>query len=294
MSQEGEKGLGAVRKRENPLRKGNQLRKENLLRKGNLLRKKESKRVRKKTGRKPIKRRKNQIKQTIKSNHLRENRKVIRGGYHDIDDIKAMFDNLDIAHNSLTIDTLLLYDTVLTQERSAWYVSKNNTRYQFTKMTEEFLKEYKEDCATDLRQFNMNCDEVMKKLNEYELKSFVEQRDIFPGITDDYFNYLTGLTVKTNVDNALTELDKLKDLNFNSEAITLKEQFMNSNQNGNDLKLKDMRWELNMSKQNYNLLKNFEEIFSEFYRSGSSGEPLRVSGTNSPDVPLYEGRDLNK
>ena len=57
---------------------------------------------------------------------------------------------------------------------------------------------------------------------------------------------------------------------------------MNSNQNGNDLKLKDMRWEVNMSKQNYNLLKNFEEIFSEFYRSGSSGEPLRVSGTNSP------------
>ena len=130
-----------------------------------------------------------------------------------------MFDNLDIAHNSLTIDTLLLYDTVLTQERSAWYVSKNNTRYQFTKMTEEFLKEYKEDCATDLRQFNMNCDEVMKKLNEYELKSFVEQRDIFPGITDDYFNYLTGLTVKTNVDNALTELDKLKDLNFNLQSL---------------------------------------------------------------------------
>ena len=46
------------------------------------------------------------------------NRKVIRGGYHDIDDIKAMFDNLDIAHNSLTIDTLLLYDTVLTHVNS--------------------------------------------------------------------------------------------------------------------------------------------------------------------------------
>ena len=235
----------------------------------------------KQTGKKPVRRRRKSVSKSRK--FKKTDKEKISGGYHEIDDIKAMFENMDITHNSLTIDTLLLYEKVFT--KGPWYISKDNTRYMFTKMVEDFFIQYSERITMDLTQFKANCDSVMNKLNEYELDKFVESPDTFPGISGSYFKYLIESTVKTNIDNAIKELEKLKELNFD---IT---QYTDKLTNRDNLKLKDRRMEVNMTKQIYKLLRSVEVAFSEYYRTGA--DPVRVSGVDNPNTPLYEGRDLN-
>lgn len=235
----------------------------------------------KRTGKKPIRRRRKSV-----SKSRNPKKEKFTGGYYDVDEIKELFNDMDIVHNSLTIDTLLLYDRVFTKKES-WYTTKDNTRYKFAKMVEDFFTQYYERITTDLTQFKANCDEVTKKLNEYELNKYIENPDIFPGVTASYFNHIIKTTVKTNVDETIKELDRLKGLNFDFDETSM----LRSLPNPNNLKLKDQRWEVNMGKQIYNLIKSVEEIFGEYYRSGAS--PVRVSGVDNPDTPLYEGRDLN-
>lgn len=264
---EGEEDVGSLKRKKKQKQKGKK--------------QKQKQKGKKQTGRKPIKRRKS----VSKSRKRKAKKEKISGGYHDIDDIKAMFENMDVSHNSLKIDTLLLYDRVFT--KGPWYSTKDNTRYQFTKMVEDFFTLYSERITMNLTQFKDNCESVMKKLNEYELDKYVEIPDVFPGVSGEYFNHIIKTTVKTNVDETIKELNRLKGLNFEFNETSM----LRSLPNPNNLKLRDMRWEVNMGKQVYNLIKNVEEIFSEYYRSGA--HPVRVSGIDNPDTPLYEGRDLN-
>ena len=63
---------------------------------------------------------------------------------------------MDITHNSLTIDTLLLYEKVFTMDHGIHH--KIYTRYMFTKMVEDFFLQYSERITImDLTQFKANC-----------------------------------------------------------------------------------------------------------------------------------------
>jgi len=270
---EGEEGIGSLKrkKRSSKKRKNKQTDKK---------RKDKKRKDKKQTGKKPVRRRRKSV-----SKSRNPKKEKFTGGYYDVDEIKELFNDMDIVHNSLTIDTLLLYDRVFT--KGSWYTTKDNTRYKFTKMVEDFFTQFYDRITPDLTQFKANCDEVTKKLNEYELNKYIEKPDIFPGVTASYFNHIIKTTVKTNVDETIKELDRLKGLNFDFDETSM----LRSLPNLNNLKLKDQRWEVNMGKQIFNLIKSVEEIFGEYYRSGAA--PVRVSGVDNPDTPIYEGRDLN-
>ena len=215
------------------------------------------------------------------------NAKRYTGGYKT-EEIAKMFNDLEIAHDSLTIDTLLLYDTINPEinEGSDTYIRRN-------KVIKKFMYEYNKKFS----KFKIDgvCDEVMAKLNEFDLDSFISRdHTIFsnPSILIELFKkemvfpIIDSVSKKEN--ELIEEYKTLNGLNVETPDINMSRTFDSTKLY--DLKLKDLRNELQLSNKILSYLRrNITGNYQMYYQN-----LLNVHQPSDVSVPLMESSSLNK
>lgn len=208
-------------------------------------------------------------------------------GGHKTEQIAKMFNDLDIAHDSLTIDTLLLYDTIDPE-----FNEGQNTYERMNNVVKKFFNEYNGKFS----KFKIDsvCDEVMGKLNEFDLDRFISRdHTIFsnPNILVEHFKRVIVSPVIDKVSKKENELiedyKSLNELNVETPTISMSRTFDGSNLY--NLKLKDLRYELHLSNRILSYLRrNITGNYEMFYQN-----QLSVHQPSDDSVPLMESANLN-
>ena len=198
-----------------------------------------------------------------------------------------MFNDLEIAHDSLTIDTLLLYDNIDPE------LNQGDTTYKrMNNVVKIFFDEYKKK----FNKFNIDrvCDSVMEKLNEFDLDDYISRdHTIFsnPNILIERFKqniaYPTIDRISMKEDELMKEYKTLNGLNVETPDINMSKTFDSTNLY--DLRLRDLRFELHLSNQILSYLRrNITGNYEMFYQN-----QLGVHQSSDDSVPLMESFNLN-
>ena len=208
------------------------------------------------------------------------------GGYKT-EQIAKMFNDLEIAHDSLTIDTLLLYDTIDPE------LNQGDTTY---KRMNNVVKIFFDEYMKKFNKFNIDrvCDSVMEKLNEFDLDRFISRdHTIFsnPNILVERFKRVIVSHVIDKVSKKENELiedyKSLNKLNVETPTISMSRTFDGSNLY--NLKLKDLRFELILSNNILSFLRrNITGNYEMYYQN-----QLNVHQPSDDSVPLMESANLN-
>ena len=208
------------------------------------------------------------------------------GGYK-IEQIAKMFNDLEIAHDSLTIDTLLLYDKIDPELNQGYTTYK-----RMNSVVKIFFDEYKKK----FNKFNIErvCDSVMEKLNEFDLDEYISRHHtIFsdPNILIERFKhniaYPSINRISMKEDELIKEYKTLNGLNVETPDINMNRTFDSANLY--DLRLKDLRFELHLSNRILSYLsRNITGNYEMFYQN-----QLGVHQPSDDSVPLMESFNLN-
>ena len=209
------------------------------------------------------------------------------GGYKT-EQIAKMFNDLEIAHDSLTIDTLLLYDTIDPE------FNQGDTTYKrMNNVVNIFFVEY----MKKFNKFNIDrvCDSVMEKLNEFDLDEYIPRvHTIFsnPNILIEKFKqniaYPTIDRISMKEIELIKEYKTLNELNIELPPVNMSRSFDDIFKY--DLKLRDLRFELILSNNILSFLRrNITGNYEMYYQN-----QLDVHQPSDVSVPLMESSALNK
>lgn len=208
------------------------------------------------------------------------------GGYKT-EQIAKMFNDLEIAHDSLTIDTLLLYDSIDPE------LNQGDTTYKrMNNVVKIFFDEYKKK----FNKFNIDraCDNVMEKLNEFDLDDYISRDHTMfsnPNILIERFKqniaYPRIDRISMKEDELMKEYKTLNGLNVETPDINMSKTFDSTNLY--DLRLRDLRYELHLSNRLLSYLRrNITGNYEMFYQN-----QLGAHQPRDDSVPLMESFNLN-
>ena len=208
------------------------------------------------------------------------------GGYKT-EQIAKMFNDLEIAHDSLTIDTLLLYDSIDPE------LNQGDTTYKrMNNVVKIFFDEYKKQ----FNKFNIDrvCDSVMEKLNEFDLDEYISRDHTMfsnPNILIERFKqniaYPRIDRISMKEDELMKEYKTLNELNVETPDINMSKTFDSTNLY--DLRLRDLRFELHLSNRLLSYLRrNITGNYEMFYQN-----QLGAHQPSDDSVPLMESFNLN-